>query len=175
MPTHVKRARNARAPKTPDKTDIEVGRLIRLQRLARSLSQTELANEIGVTFQQVQKYEKGANRISMGRLIRVGRALEVNVSYLLGADMGATPAITPSPKEHAKFAEAVDMLSRFGALRAPHSVFQQSRKSSGASRQYRSHRGVDCPSGRVISPVVHAPDQPSRAAVGTPKANCARA
>ena len=117
MPTHVKRARNARAPKTPDKTDIEVGRLIRLQRLARSLSQTELANEIGVTFQQVQKYEKGANRISMGRLIRVGRALEVNVSYLLGADMGATPAITPSPKEHAKFAEAVDMLSRFGALR----------------------------------------------------------
>jgi transcriptional regulator with XRE-family HTH domain len=117
MPTHIERTRNAQGPKTPDNTDIEVGRLIRLQRLARSLSQTQLANEIGVTFQQVQKYEKGVNRISMGRLIRVGRALEVNVSYLLGADTGATSAITPSPSEHAEFAEAVDMLTRFGALR----------------------------------------------------------
>jgi len=81
MQTDIKRARNARDPKTPDNTGIEVGRLIRLQRLARSLSQTQLANEIGVTFQQVQKYEKGANRIGASRLQQIAHILQVPVSF----------------------------------------------------------------------------------------------
>ena len=106
-----------RGPKRPDTVDIEVGQLIRVQRLARGFSQTQLADEIGVTFQQVQKYEKGVNRISMGRLTRIGRVLGVNVTYLLGADSRATPAITPRPKEQAEFAEGVAMLGRIGALR----------------------------------------------------------
>jgi transcriptional regulator with XRE-family HTH domain len=106
-----------RGPKSPDTVDVEVGHLIRVQRLARDLSQSDLADKIGVTFQQVQKYEKGINRISMGRLTLVGRVLGVNVSYLLGADRRATPEITSSPKEQAKFAEAVALLGRTGALR----------------------------------------------------------
>jgi transcriptional regulator with XRE-family HTH domain len=106
-----------RGPKRPDSVDVEVGRLIRVQRLARGLTLTELAPEVGVTFQQLQKYENGANRVSMGRLTRIGRALGVNVTYLLGADRQATPTTTPSPKEQAKFAEAVRMLGRTGALR----------------------------------------------------------
>jgi transcriptional regulator with XRE-family HTH domain len=111
-------AAGERGPKSPDNVDVEVGHLIRVQRLTRGLSQTDLADQIGVTFQQVQKYEKGANRISMGRLTLVGRVLGVNVSYLLGADRHATPAAAASsPKEQAKFAEAVAMLGRVGALR----------------------------------------------------------
>ena len=105
------------AKKAPNPTDKHVGARVRMRRMMLSMSQEKLGDALSLTFQQVQKYEKGVNRISMGRLIRVGRALEVNVSYLLGADTGATPAITPSPNEHAEFAEAVDMLSRFGALR----------------------------------------------------------
>jgi transcriptional regulator with XRE-family HTH domain len=66
--------------KKPDVIDIEVGQRIRIQRLAAGLSQSELAARIGVTFQQVQKYEKGANRVGAGRLTRIARVLNVPVS-----------------------------------------------------------------------------------------------
>ena len=49
--------------KRPDPVDVEVGHRIRIERLSRGLSQTALANQLGVTFQQVQKYEKGVNRV----------------------------------------------------------------------------------------------------------------
>lgn len=57
--------------------DKRIGQKVRTLRLAKRLSQTELANMIGVTFQQVQKYEKGVNRIGAGRLQRIANALEV--------------------------------------------------------------------------------------------------
>jgi transcriptional regulator with XRE-family HTH domain len=66
--------------KKPDLIDIEVGQRIRIQRLAAGLSQSELAARIGVTFQQVQKYEKGANRVGAGRLTKIARVLNVPVS-----------------------------------------------------------------------------------------------
>jgi transcriptional regulator with XRE-family HTH domain len=53
------------------------------------VSQTDLANKIGVTFQQVQKYEKGVNRIGAGRLQRISEALDVPISYFFdGATSG---------------------------------------------------------------------------------------
>jgi transcriptional regulator with XRE-family HTH domain len=70
--------------RSPDTIDVEVGRRIRLQRIARGLSQTELGKELGVTFQQVQKYEKGVNRVGAGRLSRIAATLGVSVSSLLG-------------------------------------------------------------------------------------------
>jgi transcriptional regulator with XRE-family HTH domain len=51
--------------------DVEIGRKIRALRLERGLSQTDLADGIGLTFQQVQKYEKGTNRVSAGRLVQI--------------------------------------------------------------------------------------------------------
>jgi transcriptional regulator with XRE-family HTH domain len=65
--------------KKPDLIDVEVGQRIRIQRLASGLSQSELAERIGVTFQQVQKYEKGTNRVGAGRLTRIARVLNVPV------------------------------------------------------------------------------------------------
>src|SRR5437016_3715043 len=88
----------ARNPRQPDDVDVEVGRRVRVERIARGLSQTELANKIGVTFQQLQKYESGGNRISMGRLIRIGRAFGVGVGYLLGASRAKTSAGAIDPK-----------------------------------------------------------------------------
>lgn len=67
-----------------DSRDAEVGRRVRSRRLEQMLSQTELADRIGVTFQQVQKYEKGVNRIGAGRLERISEALEVPVSFFFG-------------------------------------------------------------------------------------------
>jgi transcriptional regulator with XRE-family HTH domain len=110
-------AAEARDPRRPDNIDVEVGRLVRVQRIARGLSQTELGNQIGVTFQQVQKYESGANRISMGRLTRIGRVLGVHVTYLLGANRRSTPTAVINPKDQAKYSEAVGMLGKIGALR----------------------------------------------------------
>src|SRR5215467_14256199 len=96
-------AAEARDPRRPDNIDVEVGRLVRVQRIAKGLSQTELGNQIGVTFQQVQKYESGANRISMGRLTRIGKVLGVDVTYLLGANRRPTPAAVINPKDQAKY------------------------------------------------------------------------
>jgi transcriptional regulator with XRE-family HTH domain len=71
--------------KRPDPVDVEVGHRIRIERLSRGLSQTALATQLGVTFQQVQKYEKGVNRVGAGRLVRVSEALDVPVSFFFGA------------------------------------------------------------------------------------------
>jgi transcriptional regulator with XRE-family HTH domain len=66
-----------------------VGRRVRLLRKCQGMSQTELANAIGLTFQQVQKYEKGTNRISASKLYEIAQALNVEVAALF-AD--ATPS-----------------------------------------------------------------------------------
>jgi transcriptional regulator with XRE-family HTH domain len=67
--------------KRGDILDIEVGRRIRARRLARHMSQTDLASRLGLTFQQVQKYEKGTNRVGAGRLHRIAEILDVSVSH----------------------------------------------------------------------------------------------
>ena len=71
-----------------DPRDAEIGQRVRALRLQRGLSQTELGNLISVTFQQVQKYEKGANRISAGRLQRIAEVLGVPAAYFFA---GAGP------------------------------------------------------------------------------------
>jgi transcriptional regulator with XRE-family HTH domain len=70
--------------KAPDARDMEVGRRIRAQRLVRGLSQTDLGRSLGITFQQVQKYEKGANLVGAGRLTRIAEVLGVPVAFFFG-------------------------------------------------------------------------------------------
>ena len=78
-----------------DMRDAEVGRRVRARRLECRLSQTELAERIGVTFQQVQKYEKGVNRIGAGRLQRISEALEVPISFFFGGSATAPREASP--------------------------------------------------------------------------------
>jgi transcriptional regulator with XRE-family HTH domain len=66
--------------KRPDPLDIEVGQRVRAFRLHKGLSQEKLADQLGLTFQQVQKYEKGTNRIGAGRLQRIAAILGITVS-----------------------------------------------------------------------------------------------
>lgn len=70
----------------PDPIDVEVGARIRARRVFLGMSQTKLANALGLTFQQVQKYERGDNRVSASTLVRVGRALDISVAALIGED-----------------------------------------------------------------------------------------
>ena len=68
-----------------------VGRNIRVYRLAKGLSQTDLGNKLGITFQQIQKYEKGTNRVGSGRLYQIGTVLDVSVmSFFKGAETAAS-------------------------------------------------------------------------------------
>src|SRR3954463_9966038 len=73
-----------------DARDAEVGRRVRSRRLECRLSQTELADKVGVTFQQVQKYEKGVNRIGAGRLQRIAEALDVPITFFFDGSNGAS-------------------------------------------------------------------------------------
>ncbi len=66
---------------TPNEIDVHVGKRLRVRRSLLGFSQEKLANLIGLTFQQVQKYERGTNRVSAGRLYEISRILDVPVSY----------------------------------------------------------------------------------------------
>ena len=73
--------------KIPDPIDVHVGQRVRARRKMMGYSQTQLGKELGVTFQQVQKYERGMNRIGSSRLFRIAAALDVPISYFFeGAD-----------------------------------------------------------------------------------------
>jgi transcriptional regulator with XRE-family HTH domain len=69
------------AKKTPNPTDKHVGSRVRLRRMMLEVSQTQLGDEVGVTFQQIQKYEKGVNRIGASRLQQIADALQTPVPF----------------------------------------------------------------------------------------------
>src|ERR1700682_1754499 len=65
----------------PNPTDVHVGARVRLRRTLLGMSQEKLGDAIGLTFQQVQKYERGANRVGASRLYDLSRVLDVPVSF----------------------------------------------------------------------------------------------
>lgn len=65
----------------PDPIDVHVGYRVRLRRTLLGMSQEKLGAELGLTFQQIQKYERGANRIGSSRLYKLSKILDVSVSY----------------------------------------------------------------------------------------------
>ncbi|WP_247886991.1 helix-turn-helix transcriptional regulator [Azospirillum sp. SYSU D00513] len=84
----------------PDAIDVHVGARMRLRRTLMGITQTQLGQSVGLTFQQIQKYERGANRISASKLWLFGQALDVPVSFFfddLPGDLrerGGMPAST---------------------------------------------------------------------------------
>ena len=94
-----------------DSIDISVGQRIKVERLARRMSQTELAEQIGITFQQVQKYEKGVNRVGASRLSRIAEVLGIPVAAFFETNASATL------KDEGGKASPLDMLAEPGAVR----------------------------------------------------------
>ena len=68
------------------KPDIEMGKKIRLRRVEQRISQSDLGEKLGVSFQQVQKYEKGVNRVGASRLQQIAAALDVPVTFFYDSD-----------------------------------------------------------------------------------------
>jgi transcriptional regulator with XRE-family HTH domain len=99
--------------RSPDHVDIEVGQRIRIYRKARGLSQTTLADQLGVTFQQVQKYENGTSRIGAGRLMRIAHVLGVPIAALLGVN----DTTTIKSSERRKVFSSLKLLTVSSALR----------------------------------------------------------
>ena len=114
----------AKAGKRPNPTDIYVGSRIRMRRKMLGLSQEKLGERLGITFQQIQKYEKGTNRVGASRLQAMSDALEVPVAYFFP---DATTAATEGFKEDgATFvmdfmstSEGIDLTRAFTRIRNP--------------------------------------------------------
>lgn len=86
----MKQMTNQHAPRAANPVDVHVGTRIRLRRKLLKMSQEKLGDQLGVTFQQVQKYERGANRVGASRLWKMSQALDVPVSFFydgLGTEM----------------------------------------------------------------------------------------
>ena len=80
--------------KSPNPIDVHVGSRVRLRRMLIGMSQEKLGEQLGLTFQQVQKYEKGTNRIGASRLFQIGQILTVPVQFFY-EDMGNGEAKSP--------------------------------------------------------------------------------
>jgi transcriptional regulator with XRE-family HTH domain len=104
------------AKKSPNPTDKHVGSRLRMRRMMLSMSQEKLGAALGLTFQQVQKYEKGTNRIGASRLQQLSHILQVPVAFFFEGGPGASVqadgmAEAPSPSYVADFLATADGLA----------------------------------------------------------------
>jgi transcriptional regulator with XRE-family HTH domain len=86
----------------PDPVDVHVGKRLRLRRTLLGMSQEQLAAAVGVTFQQIQKYERGSNRVSASRLYDIARVLGVEISFFfedIGGEITAKRPTQHLPQE----------------------------------------------------------------------------
>jgi transcriptional regulator with XRE-family HTH domain len=100
----------------PNPIDVHVGARIRLRRTLLGISQVALAETVGLTFQQVQKYEKGMNRVSSSRLVDMANALDVSIPYFFDEMSAAVSGQAPSElmrmKRRPENVQAQDPLAR---------------------------------------------------------------
>ena len=119
------------AKKTPNPTDKHVGSRVRMRRMMLSMSQEKLGDALGLTFQQIQKYEKGTNRIGASRLQQISLILQVPVAFFFeGAPPppGHPPGLqeAPSPGYVTDFLATNDGLSLVKAfMRIPSSKLRR--------------------------------------------------
>jgi transcriptional regulator with XRE-family HTH domain len=108
--------------KTPNPIDCHVGARVRMRRMMIEMSQEKLGNQLGLTFQQVQKYEKGTNRIGASRLLHIATILQAPISFFFEgaptiAGTRAPLQIAPSPSFLTDFLASADGLSFATAFR----------------------------------------------------------
>jgi transcriptional regulator with XRE-family HTH domain len=103
--------------KLAKRVDDHVGERIRERRTMMGLTQEHLAQALEISYQQVQKYETGANRVSAGRLYEIGQRLEVDVSYFFDQ---LEPLTSSSPLEHGgKNRSTIELVRNYGEIDEP--------------------------------------------------------
>jgi transcriptional regulator with XRE-family HTH domain len=112
--------------KSPNPIDIHVGGRVRMRRMLVGMSQEKLGDSLGLTFQQVQKYEKGANRIGASRLYQIARVLGVPIEFFYDgvATEGQTEGFAESEASHFEIdmlstSEGIQLNSAFFSIRDP--------------------------------------------------------
>lgn len=115
--------------------DIHVGKRIRHRRWMVSMTQQQLAEKVGIKFQQIQKYETGMNRVSASRMWEIAGALDVPVSYFFeGLDGGIDPSAT-LPGDVLADKEALELVRSYYAIpeNQRKQLFELARVLSGAA------------------------------------------
>ena len=104
--------------KAPDGLDVALGAAVRLRRRTLAMSQEMLADKCGVSFQQIQKYENGSNRISFSRLVQIAAALNCRVNDLVGVLDGLGGDAPRDLGVHARLAlpGALELLEAYEAM-----------------------------------------------------------
>ena len=97
--------------KLPNPIDVHVGSRVRMRRMLVGMSQEKLGDSLGLTFQQVQKYEKGANRIGASRLFHIARVLGVRIEFFYEGLTGDGEGNDVDQAEVDQSAFELDMLS----------------------------------------------------------------
>ncbi len=98
--------------------DFSVGRRVSARRKEIDMSQQSLGKDLGVSFQQIQKYEKGASRISAGRLFQIAKALSVTIAYFYADAIAASPGMAeeavlpPAPAMSPQVRELLEVFAR---------------------------------------------------------------
>ena len=95
----------------PSPIDIHVGSRVRLRRMMLSMSQEKLGESLGITFQQIQKYEKGTNRIGASRLQHIARVLSVPIAFFFEDAPGGAQEASSGLAEPNSASYVVDFLS----------------------------------------------------------------
>lgn len=106
--------------KSPNSIDIHVGSRIRLRRVMLGLSQEKLGDGLGITFQQVQKYEKGTNRVGASRLQHISELLDVHISYFFegvpDASQDRAPVAPSALSQFLNSKEGISLAKAFSAI-----------------------------------------------------------
>ena len=100
----------------PNPVDIHVGSRVRLRRTLLGLSQEKLGEAVGLTFQQIQKYERGANRIGASRLYHLSRVLDVPVSFFFEGLDGQAPDTGEAQGDVLTDKEALELVRSYYAI-----------------------------------------------------------
>jgi transcriptional regulator with XRE-family HTH domain len=102
----------------PNSADIRIGESIRAHRLIVGMSQSDLAGRLGVSFQQVQKYEKGMNRVGAGRLPQIAKIFNVPISALFDANADTSPGKSAgtAPVKLIPDRNTLKLLNAFGGI-----------------------------------------------------------
>lgn len=107
--------------------DVHVGKRIRHRRWLVGVTQQQLAEQVGIKFQQIQKYETGANRVSASRLWDIAEALEVDVSFFFSGMEDAEESTIPAP-ENAVPADILNDKEALDLVRSYYSIPEEQRR-----------------------------------------------
>jgi len=106
----------------PNPVDVNVGKRIRMRRLFLGMNQTTLADALGLTFQQIQKYERGANRVSASRLSAIADVLGVPIPFFftdLPISSGSEPPERQRARARMEDPETIDLVRFYYAIADP--------------------------------------------------------